>query len=427
MNSLPFFDRVLSRIRLLVPLLLLPVSACSSEPPALTIGEVEYTEAELLGFDGARRTRLAEITAVGLGVARGEGSRLGDLLVARQGQEALLDELEKELTLQFAGVEEESLEERYQANPDHELSVRHLVLLVEDWASEEEEAEARAEAEAALNRILAGEDFAQVAGEISEEPGAGDRGGLLQPGRRGSWVEDFWNAASALEVGQVSPVIRTQYGFHVLKLEGRSTVPFREARHRVVDEVVAILPDQSEAFGAWIDSVAVTLTVDSTAMIAAWEEAGSLFVLADKTLLEGDPQEALARWEGGEFTKSELRGFLLSLERPSWEHVSGGGLEELLRIVTEAARRSLVGGVANSMGVVLPSGAEESYRAMWDQTVAGWAMELGFREGLSPDQVKGTALTAVASTAQGARIARQEVQKWAPLLLSAYPIGPEED
>jgi len=427
MNILPLPDRVLSRPSLLVPLILLQFSACSGGPPALTIGEVEYREADLLAFNGARRTRLAEITALGLAMARGEGSRLGDPLISRQGNEALLEALEREVALQLAGVDEESLEAHYQANPDYELSVRHLVLLVEEWASEAEEAEARTKAEAALDRVLGGEDFAQVAGEVSEEPGAGERGGLLQPGRKGTWVEEFWNAANGLEVGGVSPVIRTQFGFHVLKLEGQTPLPFLQGRNRVVDDVLGVLPNESVAFAAWIDSVTVTLRVDSTALEAAWVEAGSLFVLADRTLREGDPQGVLAHWDGGEFTRSELRDFLLSLERPSWEHVSGGGWEELIRTATEAARRSLLTGIADSMGVVPPDGTEEGFRTLWDQAIQGWARGLGFQEGMSPDQVNLVALAAVGSTAQSARLAREEIRKWAPLLLSAYPIGPELD
>ena len=427
MKTSHWFSRIQPGIGPMMALLLLHLSACSKEPPVLTIGDVEYTETDLLGFNGDRRTRLAEITAFGIAVARGEASSLGDPLVSRQSQVLLLEAMEREIALQLAGVNEESLEARYQASPDYELSVRHLVLLVEEWASDEEGEEARAEAEAALARILGGEDFAQVAGEVSQEPGALERGGLLTPGRRGSWVEEFWNSASGLEVGEVSPVIRTQFGFHVLKLENRTPVPFPEARHRVVVEVARLLPGQGEAIQAWTDSVAVSLHVDSVAITTAWEEAGSLFILATKTLLERDSQGILARWDGGGLTWAEFRAFLLSLQRPSWEHVREGGLAEVIRMAREAARRALLTGVADSMGIALPTEMEGSFRTEWDNTTTGWAMALGFQKGLSSDQVKTLALSAVASTAQGIRIARRELLGWAPLLLSAYPIGPEVD
>lgn len=402
------------------------LSACAGEPPALTIGEVEYAERDLLGFTADRRTRLAEITALGYAVSRGEEGELGEALVIRRSQVTLLETLEREVALRLAGVEEDALEARYQSNPDHELTVRHLVLLVEEWASEEEEEEARSAAEEALRRIREGEDFGTVAGEVSEEPGAAERGGLLRPGVQGTWVPEFWNAANALEVGEVSPVIRTGYGFHILKLENRTPLPFSQGRYRVVQEVADLLPTQSEAIDAWVDSATLELTVDSAAIRRAWEEAGSLFSLAQKTLGEGDPDGYLATWDGGGFTRGQLRHFLLSLQRPSWEHVRSGGLAELYRVAGEGARRYLLQGIADSMGVSLPENSREAFRAEWVQTVAGWGAAMGFREGMTPEQVRVAALAAAASTAQGATIARQELQAWAPLLLSAYPIGPSE-
>jgi hypothetical protein len=80
-----------------------------------------------------------------------------------------------------------------------------------------------------------------VAGEVSEEPGAEARGGLLEPGREGSWVQEFWMAANSLEEGEVSEVIETQFGFHVLMLEERRAVPFTEVRTRAVSRLVSTL------------------------------------------------------------------------------------------------------------------------------------------------------------------------------------------
>jgi hypothetical protein len=415
----------LFRTAVLILLSILPLWACSGEPPVLTIGEVEFSETDLLGFTGDRRTRLAEITALGYAVSRGEGSELGASLVARRTQVSLLEALEREVALQLAGVEEEALEARYDTGPDYELSVRHLVLLVEAWATEEEEAGARAVAEEALSRIQGGEDFSQVAGEISEEPGAAERGGLLRPGRRGSWVDEFWNTASTLQVGEVSGVIRTEFGFHVLKLEGRSPLPFADARLRVVQEVARLLPNQDDAIDAWKDSLTQTLSVDSAAVTQAWEEAGSLFILAQRTLANGDPGDPLATWDGGVYSAAEFRAFLLSLQRPSWQHVRDGGLAEVLRVTGEGARRMLLEQRAGERGLAISQNDQEAYRREWDETVTRWAAGLGFQEGMTPDQVRGAALQAVASTAQGATIVRQELQGWAPLLLSAYPLGPE--
>jgi hypothetical protein len=409
---------------LLPPFLVLVVSSCSGEPPALTIGEVVYSDSDLLTFNADRRTRLAELTAFGLAVARGETVALGDPLIQRRGQEALLEMLERELALQFAGVSEEALEARYEANPEYELTVRHLVILADEWASEEREEDARSRAEAALQRVMSGEPFPEVAAEVSEEPGAAERGGLLQPGRRNSWVEEFWSTASALNVGEVSRVIRTPYGFHVLKLEGREPVPFPEARTRVVEEVANLIPPQAEPLRAWMDSVTAPVTVDSLALHAAWEEAGSLFILT--RLLSDSALPDVAAWPGGSYSGTRLRTFLVSLERPEWDHVIQGGFPELLRVAKDAARRSFLSEIAQNRGVALSPEKREFLRRDWENSVATWAQGMSFRQGMTLDALKAAAMEGVASSAQGARIARDELHGWGAMLLSAYPIGPED-
>ena len=72
------------------------------------------------------------------------------------------------------------------------------------------------EANAALERLKRGEKFANIAREVSICP-SGKRGGDLGTFGRGKTVKEFEQAAFALQKGQISPIVKTKFGFHIIK------------------------------------------------------------------------------------------------------------------------------------------------------------------------------------------------------------------
>ncbi|HEX8649267.1 MAG TPA: peptidylprolyl isomerase [Pyrinomonadaceae bacterium] len=83
---------------------------------------------------------------------------------------------------------------------------------------------ARAKAEDVLKRARAGEDFAALAKEFSTDPGSKDKGGDLGWFGRGQMTKKFEDAAFALQPGQISDLVETEFGFHIIKLQERRTV-----------------------------------------------------------------------------------------------------------------------------------------------------------------------------------------------------------
>jgi peptidyl-prolyl cis-trans isomerase SurA len=113
-----------------------------------------------------------------------------------------------------------------------ELSFR--MLFIEPTASEEARAAARTRAEEVLQMIRGGEDFAEMARRLSDDEGSRMQGGDLGWHRRPSdLVPEFEEAAFALREGQVSEVVETSFGAHIIKVE-RTRAGERRLRHILI-------------------------------------------------------------------------------------------------------------------------------------------------------------------------------------------------
>lgn len=135
-----------------------------------------------------------------------------------------------------AKVTEDDIRKAYdeETTTDKTASVRHILLLTQG-KTDPEKAEARKKIEDILARAKAGEDFAALAKQYSEDPGSKDNGGLYEDFGRGQMVKPFEDAAFSVPVGEMSGVVETAYGYHILKIVDRKkeTRPFEEARAEI--------------------------------------------------------------------------------------------------------------------------------------------------------------------------------------------------
>ena len=132
----------------------------------------------------------------------------------------------------------------YDGNPQYfhrpeQVHARHILKKVEEGATEEKKAEARKALEAIKTRILAGEDFAELAKEYSDGPSK-DVGGDLGYFAKGKMVKPFAEAAFALKTNEVSDIVETQFGYHIIKvLDHRDAeiIPFEKVKPRIIDNL----------------------------------------------------------------------------------------------------------------------------------------------------------------------------------------------
>jgi peptidyl-prolyl cis-trans isomerase C len=138
---------------------------------------------------------------------------------------------------QGLSVSDEELRSFYQENRSvfqqpEKVRARHILVKVDPETDKEM---ARKTIDAARDRLVKGEDFAAVAREVSEGPSA-PQGGDLGFFGRGQMVKPFEEAAFSLETGEISPVVETRFGYHVLQVTDREpekTLAFDEVKDRL--------------------------------------------------------------------------------------------------------------------------------------------------------------------------------------------------
>jgi parvulin-like peptidyl-prolyl isomerase len=116
-----------------------------------------------------------------------------------------------------------------------EVHARHILFATRGADAARKEAQ-RAKAAEILKRIRGGEDFASLARELSDDRGSAERGGDLGWISRADVVPDFAKAAFALEAGQTSDVVETEYGYHIIRIDDKRPQklrPFDDCRGEI--------------------------------------------------------------------------------------------------------------------------------------------------------------------------------------------------
>ena len=116
------------------------------------------------------------------------------------------------------------------------IRVRHILFTVPQGG---DPAPARKKAQDALAKLKDGTDFATLAKQVSEDPGSKAQGGDLGVITRDTnFVAEFIQAAFALKVGQLSGLVLTQFGYHIIRVDAKTTKTFEQVRAQLTQEVV---------------------------------------------------------------------------------------------------------------------------------------------------------------------------------------------
>nr|WP_047581938.1 peptidylprolyl isomerase [Methylobacterium sp. ZNC0032] len=156
-----------------------------------------------LGAKAATEAKIGDTPDFAARLAYYREKVLLDEYLTREGKKAVTSEAAKKL-----------FDDTTKAmTPEEEAHARHI--LVED----------EAQAKAAVERLKKGEDFAKVAAELSKDPGSGKEGGDLGWFTKDRMVPEFAEAAFKLKKGEISEPVKSQFGWHVIKLEDKRSKP----------------------------------------------------------------------------------------------------------------------------------------------------------------------------------------------------------
>jgi peptidyl-prolyl cis-trans isomerase D len=185
------------------------------------------------------------------------------------------------------------------------VHVAHVLVRVPPSGGSDAENQAKAKVEAVIKRAQAGEDFAKLAREVSEDTANAAQGGDLGFVGAGDLVPQFEQAAFALKQGEVSPApVRTPFGFHAIKVldvkEGGAS-PLKDVAAKIKDKLAAERSDNAARTKAQAVRVALVGAQDFAA------EAKTLgFESREATVGRGEPIPGIERDSGIEETLFSL-------------------------------------------------------------------------------------------------------------------------
>jgi hypothetical protein len=214
----------------------------------------------------------------------------------------------------------------------------------------------RQRAEQIRARAAAGEDFTALAAETTEEPGGKERGGDLGWFGRGRMVAQFEEAALKLQPGQVSPVVETPFGYHVIKVEDRRQTPLGDNRDAFRQQ--AQQQARQKAVGTFVDSLkkASNLQVQTGAAEAVKELAAQ----ENLSLRGRAASRELVTFRGGELNAGELAELMQSAQPQERESIKEADEERIRGFLEDQALREVLLAEAGRKNYRLPAAVVDS-------------------------------------------------------------------
>jgi peptidyl-prolyl cis-trans isomerase C len=232
-----------------------PPASAQSDPVVAKVNGVEIHESDLamaeedmgqqaqaMPPDAKREQMIAYLADVILAAKAAEGKKVADQKEFKSRLAFIRNKLLMETLLQNIGKEAltpEATKKVYddaakQMGGEQEVRARHILVPTED------------EAKAILVEVKKGTDFAELAKQKSKDPGAAAEGGDLGYFTKDQMVPEFAEVAFKLDKGQVSDPVKTQFGWHIIKVEDKRSKPIPDY-DKVKDQIETYVQRKAQA------------------------------------------------------------------------------------------------------------------------------------------------------------------------------------
>jgi hypothetical protein len=236
--------------------------------------------------------------------------------------------------------------------------LQHILIKVQKNATPAVQAAARKKIEQIYAKVKSGADFSKLATQVSEDPGSKGAGGYLPPAARGKYVTAFDSAGWKLAPGEMTGIVETPFGFHVIR------------RPRAVEVRDKLLDFAQHKVGQKLDSVYLdSLGIHKHLKIANNAPARMRDALGD---MDGKRQstDVLGTYDGGTLTVHDFLRWVTALGAKWSSDLSGRPDSNLTQFAWLIARNKLLLAQAESAGVVISpedwAGLRDHYRGQLD-------------------------------------------------------------
>jgi parvulin-like peptidyl-prolyl isomerase len=316
-----------------------------------------------------------------LGTAAAEDTTLAVIDMESFTQEAreqqLLMKLRNEVVRPDTVFTDEQIQQRWITDgPGAEIRARHILLRIPADATDAQRQELRQQAEQLRAQAAGGADFASLAQQHSQDPGSAQRGGDLGFFGRGRMVAPFEEAAFALQPGEVSDVVESPFGYHVIRLEERRQPDITPERDQFRQYLVQQAEQEAET--RYIDS----LTAASNVQV----RPGGLAVVReiaqkpDAAVRGRAAAREIATYTGGTYTSGNFASFIRAQPPHVQSAFATATDDQLEGVVTQLARKEVLVREAQQRGIQLTAEEDQEIRNEARQAIREVLQGSGFAD-----------------------------------------------